>query len=76
VCGEGSKTPDATTPQSALAKADAMHAALMRRADALGGCQDGSGDDAELKAIADALDTYEQQRWPLGRDQNAVNGKG
>ena len=66
----------APTPLSSLADADAMHAALMRRADALAGCQEGSAEDAELKAVTDTIEAYEARRWPLGRDPNVVNGKG
>jgi hypothetical protein len=66
----------APTPLSSLADADAMHAALMRRADALDGCTEGSEEENELKAIIFPLEAYEQQRWPLGRDPNVLNGKG
>jgi hypothetical protein len=63
----------ATAPQSFLAKADAMHGALMRRADALAGRTEGSDEEAELKTIVDAIDAYEAKRWPLGREPG---GKG
>jgi hypothetical protein len=55
-------------PQGDLvAEADAMHAMLVHRADALDGCLEGSAQDAELEAIADVLGAYEAKRWPLGR---------
>jgi hypothetical protein len=60
----------AATPLSLMAKADAMHGALMRRADALAGCLEGSDEEAELKAIVDLIEAYEARRWPLGKDPN------
>jgi len=47
--------------------ADAMHAALVRRADDLMECVPGSPEEKELTAIADALEAYEAQRWPTGK---------
>jgi hypothetical protein len=61
------------TPAFQSAEADAMHTLLMARADALEGCTDGSPEEAELKAIADALVAYEAKLWPTGKEQG---GKG
>ena len=58
-------------PQSLLmtAECDAMHGALMRRADALEGCAEGSDEEAELRAIVDAIEAYES--GPLANWQGA-----
>ena len=45
----GDWMPPAAPPLPLTAEADAMHGALMRRADALAGCQEGSGEEIELK---------------------------
>jgi hypothetical protein len=42
---------------------------LARRFDALAGCLDSpEEEEAELKAITDALEAYEAMRWPLGKE--------
>jgi len=46
--------------------ADAMHAALVRRADDLVGCVPGLPEQKALAAIVHALEAYEAQRWPTG----------
>jgi hypothetical protein len=37
---------------------------------------EGSAEEAELKAIVDAVETYETKRRPLGKDPNVPGGKG
>jgi hypothetical protein len=44
-----------------------MHALLVRRADELDGCTEGSSEDAEYIQLVEAIDTYEAKRWPQGR---------
>jgi len=48
---------------------DAMHALLVKRADELMGCTENSPEEAELAALADVLEAYESQRWPLGKSR-------
>jgi hypothetical protein len=44
---------------------DKMHALLVKRADELIGCTENSPEEAELAALADVIDAYEAQRWPI-----------
>ena len=48
-------------------ESDAMHALLIKRADALMGCTEGSPEEEELRALADAIDAYEAKRWRSGK---------
>jgi hypothetical protein len=57
----------------ATLEADALHALLVLRADELGGCTEGSPEEVELEAIADAIEGYEAIRWPNGK---VPGGKG
>ena len=54
-------------------ESDALHAILIRRADALAGSTEGSPEEDELKRIADALLSYEAKRWLEGK---VCGGKG
>ena len=58
---EGWTSPaKAPTPAELMstAEADAMHTVLLARADTLDGCTEGSPEQAELKAIVDAIEAY------------------
>ena len=50
---------------------DCMHGLLVARADALEA--EGSPEEAELAALADAIEAYEAVRWPDGK---VPGGKG
>ena len=58
---------DGASPAPAIT--DALHALLVRRADDLEGCPEGSDEERVLAAIVDAIEAYEAVRWPLGRTQ-------
>jgi hypothetical protein len=63
-------TPGGTTaPASTSVQADAMHALLVQRADALEGCTVGFfiKEARELATITDAIKAYETVRWPNGK---------
>ena len=49
----------ARTAQLFGREADAMHAVLVKRADELVGCIEGSPEEEELRALADVIDAYE-----------------
>jgi len=57
---------------AAWPEADRLHGLLIERADDLVGCNEGSPEEAELEAIADALEAYES-RWQRGKVEG---GKG
>src|SRR5262245_2668807 len=54
-------------------EADAMHAMLGLRADALERCTENSEEAREFAMIAEALEAYEAVRWPDGK---VPGGKG
>ena len=68
-----SPTEGWTGGQLPVSVLDAMRSALMRRADALEGCTEGSEDEAELEDIVNVIRTYEALRWPSGK---IAGGKG
>jgi hypothetical protein len=63
----------APPPQIPPTEADAMHAALVRRADVLAGCLEASAEEIELAAISGVIEAYEFKRWPDGKEPG---GKG
>jgi hypothetical protein len=48
---------------------------LVQRADALEGCAEGSEEEAELKRIVNAIETYEAVRWPEGKESGEGKGR-
>jgi hypothetical protein len=44
-----------------------MHTLLVKRADAVMGCTEGSSEEEELRALADVVDAFEAKRWPSGK---------
>jgi len=62
----------ATAPPPSTTEADAMYATLIRRADTLAGCGEGSDEEAELMAIVDVLEAYEGKRWPNSREPRGM----
>ncbi len=63
--GIWSSSPEAVAHLAGVA--DAMHAVLVRRADELGGCTEGSPEEIEYKSIVEAIKRYEAKRWPEGK---------
>jgi hypothetical protein len=60
---------DAATPLSLMAETDAMHGPLMRRADTLAGCMEGSDEEAELEEILGLIEAMRPNagRWAKTR---------
>ena len=54
-------------------EADALHALLVLRADAIEGCTENSEEAREFAMIAEALEAYEARRWLDGK---VPGGKG
>ena len=61
------------TAQLFWRESDAMHALLVKRADELTGCTEGSPEEAELGCVVDLIEAYERKRWPQGK---VAGGKG
>ena len=63
--------PDALDLEAA--DGDSILAMFMCRADHLAGCVEDSPEAKELRAITEAIEAYEQVRWPAGK---TADGKG
>jgi hypothetical protein len=59
--------PAARPASPQFAEADALHALLVLRADALEGCAANSEEAREFAMIAEVLEGYEAVRWPDGK---------
>ena len=69
--GVWTSSPEAVAHLAGVA--DGMHALLVRRADELGGCTEGSSEEAEYIALVEAIEAYETMRWCGGK---TPGGKG
>ena len=61
--GDWMHPTDSASPTPAIT--DALHALLVKRADDLEGCTEGSDEERELEAVTNAI-AYEAVRWPRG----------
>jgi hypothetical protein len=55
-------------------RADATLALMIKRADELVGCTEGSPEEEELRTLTDAIDAYEAKRWPSGKPSGKRKG--
>ena len=65
--GRTTQNAPAGRPPAQLLEANALHALLALRPDALEGRPKNSEEARELKLIAEALEAYEAIRWPDGK---------
>jgi hypothetical protein len=72
-CDKGVWTSSPEAVAHLAGVADAMYALLVKRADELMGCLQGSQEERELASIVDAVEGYEKRRWPLSK---VPGGKG
>ena len=69
----GEWQPPGSPATVTMHEADAMHALLVQRADALEGCTENSAEEQELAVLTGAIEAYEAKRWPEGKE---LGGKG
>jgi hypothetical protein len=63
--GVWTSSPEAVAHLAGVA--DGMHAVLVRRADELDGCTEGSPEEAEFIKLVEVIEAYEEKRWPNGK---------
>ena len=66
-CDKGVWTSSPEAVAHLASVADKMHAVLVVRADELDGCTEGSPEEAEYTKLVEAIEAYEQERWPDGK---------
>ena len=66
-CDKGIWTSSPEAVAHLAGVADGMHALLVRRADELDGCTEGSPEEAEYIAIIEAIEAYETMRCSAGK---------
>jgi hypothetical protein len=72
-CDKGIWTSSPEAVAHLASVADKMHALLVERGDELEGYTEGSPEEAEYIKLVEAIEAYEEHRWPAGK---TPGGKG